>query len=492
MLEPLVMFETAELGRKLSKDEYDAALPELRTALLKAQAKLEGAGFSVIVLLNGVGGMAETANRLNEWLDARYLVTEAWAPPSEEEREHPEFWRYWRWLPASGRIGLFLGNWYTKPIVERAEGRVKAADFEHELHRILSFERTLAAGGMLIVKLWLHLSKRDQRRRLEALGSKKSTRFRIGHSEWERLEQYGKFRRASAQAVRETSTGHAPWTLIEGGDARYRDIEVARALLAALERRLAEQPPERKREPMPNVRNPETILDTLDFASRVEKDAYESRVPALQARLNELAERLSRRRRSAIFVFEGPDAAGKGGAIRRVTGALDATQYRVIPVSAPTEEERAHHYLWRFWRHLPRRGRITIYDRSWYGRVLVERVEGFATREEWGRAYEEINVFERELVDDGVVLVKFWLHVTSGEQLRRFEERAREPWKQHKLTPEDYRNRTRENAYELAASDMIAQTSTEYAPFTLVPADDKRGARIRVLETICERLRDAL
>jgi polyphosphate kinase 2 (PPK2 family) len=224
----------------------------------------------------------------------------------------------------------------------------------------------------------------------------------------------------------------------------------------------------------------------------VDKEVYEARIPTLQARLNDLADRLGRRKQSAIFLFEGPDAAGKGGAIRRVTGALDATQYRVIPVSAPTEEERAHHYLWRFWRHLPRRGRITIYDRSWYGRVLVERVEGFATHDEWSRAYEEINAFERELVDDGVVLVKFWLHVTSEEQLRRFEDRAREPWKQHKLTPEDYRNRTRESAYELAASEMIERNSTEYAPFTLVPADDKRGARIAVLETICERLRDAL
>lgn len=486
------MFETVELGRKLSKTDDDAQLAELRTALLKAQAKLEAAGFSVVVLLNGVGGMAETANRLNEWLDTRYLVTEAWAPPSEDERAHPEFWRYWRWLPASGRIGLFLGSWYTRPIVERAQGRAKGAEFEHELHRILTFERMLAADGVLFVKLWFHLSKRDQRRRLEALGSKRSTRFRIGHNEWQRLEHYGKFRRASEQAVRETSTGAAPWTLIDAADPRYRDVAAARALLAALERRLAEAPAERQPEPAPAVPNPDTILDRLDFTSRVEKDVYEARVPALQARLNELAERLARRRRSAIFLFEGPDAAGKGGAIRRVTGALDATQYRVIPVAAPTEEERAHHYLWRFWRHLPGRGRITIYDRSWYGRVLVERVEGFATREEWGRAYEEINAFERELVDDGVVVVKFWLHVTSGEQLRRFEERAREPWKQHKLTPEDYRNRTRQNAYELAACEMIERNSTEYAPFTLVPADDKRGARIQVLETICRRLHDAL
>jgi polyphosphate:AMP phosphotransferase len=479
------VFETAEMGRKLGKAEYEALLPELRTRLLKAQAALEHAGFSVVVLLNGVGGMGETTNRLYEWLDARYLVTEAWTPPNEAERERPEFWRFWNWLPPAGRIGVFNGNWYTRPIVDRAEGRSGSKAFAAELARIAAFERTLADDGVLIVKLWLHLSKRQQRARLDDLAADKTTRFRIAKHEWRRLEAYSQFRRASEQAVRETSTGVAPWSVIEGEDVRYRDVEAARALLNAMEKRLAVPHVERTPVPEPIAPNPQTILDTLDFNSRVPKEEYQKRIFKLQARLNRLASKLERNKKSAIIVFEGPDAAGKGGAIRRVIGALDAQQYRVIPVSAPTEEERSHHYLWRFWRNLPRRGRIRIYDRSWYGRVLVERVEGFATREEWSRAYKEINDFERELTDGGVILVKFWLHVTSAEQLKRFDERASEPWKQHKLTPEDYRNRRRENVYEVAASEMFERTSTEYAPFTLVPADDKRGARLTVLETVC-------
>ncbi len=486
------MFETAEIGRELAKGDYEARLPELRTRLLKAQAALESANFSVIVLLNGVGGMAETANRLHEWLDARYLVTEAWSPPNEEEREHPEFWRYWSWLPPAGRIGVFLGNWYTRPITDRAVGRAGRARFGRELARIASFERTLADDHVLLVKIWLHLTKDGQRRRLRDLDAKRTTRFRVGKHEWQRLERYDDFRRASERAVRETSTALAPWSVIEATDARYRDVEAANTLLSALERRLAAPRVEHRSEPDGATDNPDTILDTLDFETRVSKDDYERRMPELQARLNHLAHRLERKRRGAIFVFEGPDAAGKGGAIRRVIGALDARQYRVIPIAAPTEEERAHHYLWRFWRHLPRRGRITIYDRSWYGRVLVERVEGLATRAEWSGAYREINEFERELVDDGNVLVKFWIHVTSAEQLRRFHDREREPWKQHKISAEDYRNRRHENVYEIAASEMIARTSTEYAPFELVPGDDKRGARLHVLETICRRLADEL
>jgi polyphosphate:AMP phosphotransferase len=486
------MFETAELGRTIDEEAYEAALPELRTRLLKAQAALEKAGLSVVVLLNGVGGMADTANRLSEWLDARYLTTEAWGPPSEEERERPEYWRFWRWLPPAGRIGLFLGNWYTRPIVERAEGKVGRAHFERDLARVTAFERTLSSDRTLIVKLWLHLSKRDQKRRLRALAADPNTRFRVGKHDWARLELYAKFRQASELALRETSQVDAPWNVIEAADPRYRDLEAAKQLLEALERRLATPVPPRAAEPEGPITDPRTILDTLDLERRVEKSTYEKRVPELQARFHQLASRLHRRKRSAIIVFEGPDAAGKGGAIRRLTWALDAQQYRVIPVSAPTEEERAHHYLWRFWRHLPRRGHLTIYDRSWYGRVLVERVEKFATRDEWTRAYREINEFERELVDGGIVLVKFWLHVSPEEQLRRFQEREREPWKQHKISAEDYRNRRQANHYEAAASEMLERTSTEYAPFELVPADDKRSARISVLEAVCRRLDDAL
>jgi polyphosphate kinase 2 (PPK2 family) len=235
-----------------------------------------------------------------------------------------------------------------------------------------------------------------------------------------------------------------------------------------------------------------TLLDSLDLTRTLEKSVYQRRMSELQGELGQLAQKLEKRKRSAIFLFEGSDAAGKGGAIRRLVWALDARQYRIIPIAAPTDEERAHHYLWRFYRHLPRRGRITIYDRSWYGRVLVERVEGFANEEAVLRAYKEINDFEEGLTRDGIILAKFWLQISPHEQLRRFHDREREPWKQHKITAEDYRNRHKTNQYETAASEMIARNSTEFAPFTLVEAEDKRYARIKVLETACERLRAEL
>lgn len=488
------MFETAELGRKLSKEDYESGLAELRTALLKAQARLETAGFSMVVLLDGPAGagVSETANRLYEWLDARYLTTEAFGGASDEERKRPEFWRYFTRLPRAGRIALFLRGWYARAIDDAWDGKTKPAEFTEALARIAGLEQALADGGTLVVKLWLHVSKSQQKQRLRALEGSRETRFRVDKRAWKQHAQYGRYRRIAEQAVRETSTGSVPWTVIEAEDERYRNVSVAQKLLQELTRKLDETPVPHQPVPEAQIEDPETILDTLDFASRVERSVYEQRLPEYQAKLSRLAQKLARKKQSLILLFEGPDAAGKGGAIRRVIGSLDARQYHVIPISAPNEEERAHHYLWRFWRQVPRAGRVTIYDRSWYGRVLVERVEGFATREEWMRAYREINDFERELSDGGVVLVKFWLHVSPEEQLRRFQEREREPWKQHKIGPEDYRNRRRSNQYEAAASEMIARNSTEYAPFKLIAADDKRHTRLEVLRTICERLDAAL
>lgn len=488
------MLKSAELGRTLSKQDYDAALGDLRTALLKAQAEIEQAQIPVIVLLNGAdgAGKAETLNLLNEWLDARYLTTEAYDAPTEAERARPEYWRYWMTLPKAGQIGLFLGSWYTPPILERVMGGGKPRAFEQALTRINAFERTLADGGALFVKLWFHVTKKEQRRRLKAEESAKNTRLLVSKSNWQHHAHYDDFIPVTEQVLLETSTGHAPWTVIESADDRYRNLTAGRTLLERIQRRLAAPQVSDAPRPQPDAGDPITLLDRLDLSRKLEKPAYEERMAELQGSLGELARKLKKRQRSAILLFEGSDAAGKGGAIRRLVWALDARQYRVIPISAPTDEERAHHYLWRFFRHLPRRGRITIYDRSWYGRVLVERVEGFTSEENWRRAYKEINDFELELTRDGIVLVKFWLQISPEEQLRRFQAREREPWKQHKITAEDYRNRRKTHQYEAAAAEMIERNSTEYAPFTLVEAEDKHYARVKVLETVCERLERAL
>jgi polyphosphate:AMP phosphotransferase len=484
------MLKAVELGRSLTKEQYDALVPGLRTALLDAQTRLRDAGFAVVVLVNGAdgGGKSETVNVLHEWFDARYLVTQCYEPPTEEERSHPPFWRYWMWQPPSGQIGVFSGSWYTAPILKAVRRGWSPSELALRTARISNFERTLADGGTLFVKLWFHVSKKAQEQRFKELESQKATRFRVTKRDWQNHQRYDDFVRVTEDVIAQTSTGFAPWHVVDAADARYRNVSAARAILDALETRLARPKAQQAPARLPPIDNPETVLDRLDLGLKLDKPEYESRLGRLQARLFGLVRKLQKRKRSSILVFEGQDAAGKGGAIRRISWALDARSYRIIPIAAPTDEERSHHYLWRFWRHLPRRGRVTIFDRSWYGRVLVERVEGFATEPQWQRAYQEINDFERELTESGVVLSKFWLHISAEEQLRRFQEREQTPAKRYKITAEDFRNREQANQYEAAAAEMIERCSPPNAPFALVEANDKYFARVKVLETLCEQL----
>jgi polyphosphate:AMP phosphotransferase len=488
------MLDALSLGHSLTKDQYHAALPALRAALLDAQARLRKAGFSVVVLVSGAdgAGKSETVNALHEWFDARFLVKECYAKPTEEERAHPEYWRYWMWLPPAGRLAIFSGAWYSRPISEHVRGKTSELTLAEQTTRINGFERTLTDGGTLFVKLWFHVSKKAQRRRLKELESSKTTRFRVTRADWKQHAQYDRFVAVADEVLSHTSIGSAAWQVVDGEDAYFRNITAARLVLDAMEARLAQPPEPHPVAPLPPMADPSTLLDRLDLTLSLSKHDYEAKIGRLQARLNLAVRKLQKRKKSAILVFEGADAAGKGGAIRRVIWALDSQSYRLIPIAAPTDEERAHHYLWRFWRHLPRRGRLTVFDRSWYGRVLVERVEGFASEPEWQRAYSEINEFERELTQSGVILIKFWLQISGEEQLRRFEERKQNPAKRYKITAEDYRNREQANQYEAAVAEMVARCSPPSAPFTLVEANDKRFARAKVLESICSQLENRL
>ena len=494
------MFETAELRRCLDKATYEALLPELRSNLLRVQNALyEHKKFSVIAIIGGVdgAGKGETVNTLHEWMDPRYLETNAFGPLSDEERERPDFWRFWRTLPPKGKIGIFFGSWYTRPIIEYVYGKRPGAELEEALQRINTFERELADDGALILKFWFHLAKKDQKKRLKSLERDPDRRWRVSPEDWKHFKLYDKFYQVCTQALRATSTGHAPWTIVEGYDAPYRYATVGQHILEQVEKRLAHQAP-----PVPPaaslapavVSGPryQTILETLDLTNKLDKTQYDKAMNELQGRLSVLSRQATPRQVSSMLVFEGWDAAGKGGAIRRITRALDARYYRIIPIAAPTDEEQAHHYLWRFWRHLPRAGRVTIFDRSWYGRVLVERVEGFASEDAWMRAYKEINDFEQQLAEHGIVVLKFWLHISQEEQLQRFQEREETSYKQYKITPEDYRNRQQWEAYETAVQDMVERTSTEYAPWHLIEANDKYHARAKIVRTFCKALEKRL
>jgi len=492
------MFDSANLDHHISKDRFRREEPKLRTALLEAQVRLgQAKRFPVLILVGGVegAGKGETVNLLNEWMDPRYIQTTAFGLPNEEEDSRPAMWRYWQALPPKGRFGIFFGGWHTQTLVDRVFKAESKSRFETEIAAIQRFERMLTDEGVLLIKCWFHLSKRQQKKRLEALESDKKTRWRVGTEEWRYFNASDRFNQVSEHLIRATSTGEAPWVIVPGADPNYRALLTGRTILARVNERLdqkAVSAPAVKPTPRPADVDGLNVIRALELDQVYDKATYEKELEKWQGRLNLLSRHKRFKNLAVVTVFEGNDAAGKGGAIRRITQSLDARFYRGVAIAAPTEEERAQPYLWRFWRHLPRKGRFTIFDRSWYGRVLVERVEGFCSEADWMRAYSEINDFEAQLISHDTVVVKYWLAISKEEQLRRFKLREATSFKQWKITDEDWRNRKKWEAYETAVCDMVERTSTEIAPWTLVEANNKYFARIKVLKTLVKAVEERL
>ena len=491
------MFEKLELGRKVGKEDFDEAALKLRRELLALQFECRDKPFPVILIVAGAegAGKGSVVHRLNEWMDPSLIETRAFWYRSDEEDAHPRYWRFWRTLPAHGITGVFFGSWYTHPITDRAAGKLPEDRFDAEMQRINEFEQMLADDGALIVKLWLHVSEKSAWKNLKRQTREQFKELDIPLKKKPFLRRHRSIAETAAQAIHKTNAGHAPWHLIEAEDSRYLEITAGETLQRALAAHLArasQPPPDAKtsaRAAPPPADQP-TVLSAVPLDRQLQEDEYKKQVQDCQDRLRKLFWQARRRGVSAVAVFEGWDAAGKGSALRRLTQAIDPRLFRLVQFAAPTDEERAHHYLWRFWRHVPRDGSSTFFDRSWYGRVLVERVEGFARPEEWQRAYGEINRFEKHLADHGIALFKFWLHISKGEQLARFREREKTPHKRHKITDEDWRNRERWEDYEQAVHDMVSHTSTDHAPWTLVAGNDKRHARVQILRTIVEGLEE--
>lgn len=488
------MFAEAEADPSLSKDEFKPLEARLRVALLNAQyQRLEKADKSLLVVVAGIDGAGKgaTINLLNEWMDPRHIKTLAYGPPEGEELERPPFWRYWKDLPPKGKIGIVFGSWYAPLIIESARKKPNLEYIEAQSAAICRFEAMLAAEGVQIVKLWFHLSAKAQRDRTEHLLASPETSWQVSPVDLKVTKRYDRIRHGGQIVLNHTDSGHAPWVVIPSADENMRSARTAEAVLAALRQRGVPRIPQSF---LAHSRPARIVnrLGELDYDAKIDKADYESELGLLQGRLARAARSPKFQDRSLVLVFEGQDAAGKGGAIRRVTHALDARQFDITPVAAPNSYELSRPYLWRFWRHLPRHGRIAIFDRSWYGRVLVERVEKLTTPAHWRRAYAEINDFEEQLNASGAIVLKFWLAVTADVQLERFKEREKSPFKNFKITPEDWRNRDKWKEYAAATNEMLARTDVAHAPWHLVSSNDKRYARLQVLRHIVEAIEEQL
>ena len=480
------MFELAESDPTVPDEQAKPLIEALRTQLLRAQSKLlERKDRALLILIGGIdgAGKGDTINLLNDWMDGHHIRTIAFHRPTEQDRVYPRQYRFWRALPARGEIGIVFGSGYAPLIKLAAKKHPDLQALEDMILTARRYEADLVANGVQVIKLWFHLSRKAQRQRMDELLLNPSTAWKVAPEDHKVYKKFNRVRDAAQRIIEATDTDHAPWVIIPAADNNMRVVQTGQAVLQALNKTRLRVAPVHDPVRLIPMKQPGNPVAKLDFTSQLGKEDYDAQLLYWQNKLAELVrDKKFLRDHALMVVFEGSDAAGKGGAIRRITQAIDARQYEIIPIAAPKPFELDRPYLWRFWRRIPRLGQITIFDRSWYGRVLVERVEKLIAPSVWRRAYAEINGFEQQLVHDGIIMVKFWLAITPDEQLRRFEDRQSRSYKQYKITDEDWRNRNRWRAYETATTDMLNQTDTPEAAWHLVAANDKRHARVQVLK----------
>lgn len=499
------VLKTVKSKKKVPKQDYKEWFPRLKGELRELQQRARELNLPVLIIFEGLAmsGKGDCIRHLTETLDPRgFSVHSIYQPTEEEERRH-WLWRFWLRMPPRGKLSFFERSWYTRVLEERVEKLCTKKEWSAAYQEINQTEGMLANDGMLVLKFWLHISKKEQKKRLKAAEHDPFRRYHVTRKDWVHHGRFKDYQDAAQEMIERTSTHLAPWTVVESGDHRFRRMKIFQTLcekLAGAVNQLSRPARPSRRTPtipvstidVPVLEEMPTLLDQVDLTQSLTPEEYDKRKVALQVKLRRLQYEGSKAGLPLVILYEGWDAAGKGGSIRRLTATLDPRFYDVIPISKPTPEELARHYLWRFWRVLPKTGHIAIYDRSWYGRVMVERIEGFCTEEEWRRAYQEINEFESQLSNAGIPIVKFWLHITPEEQLRRFEARAANPHKRWKLTDEDWRNREKWDQYREAVVDMVRATSTTYAPWTVVEGNCKRFARVRAMETVIESYKNAL
>ncbi|MDY5539882.1 MAG: polyphosphate:AMP phosphotransferase [Lachnospiraceae bacterium] len=492
------MLEKLDLNKKLDKAVYKEKKEALGIRLARLQRECREAGIPVIIVFEGFGaaGKGTQINELISNLDPRGFQVYAINGESEEEKLRPFLWRFWTKTPQKGRIAIFDRSWYRKVLVDWFDGVTTKEQLGYAYDEINSFEKQLTDDGTVVLKLFLAITKAEQKKRFKKLLANEETAWRVTKQDLKRNKEYDRFLLMNEEMLEKTDTEYAPWTIVEANDKKYATVKILTAAADKLEEALRRKKEKSVQKPSPMEPDPQRELSSklasADLSLTMDRETYKKRLKELQDKLMILHSELYRTRIPVILAFEGWDAAGKGGAIKRLTGALDPRGYEVHPTASPNDIEKAHHYLWRFWRDIPKGGHIAIFDRTWYGRVMVERIEGFCTEQEWKRAYKEINDMEATLANYGAIVLKFWLHIDKDEQERRFNDRMQDPEKRWKITDEDWRNRAKWDAYEQAVDDMLIKTSTTYAPWIIVEANSKYYARIKVLESVVQALEERM
>ncbi|CDD28269.1 putative uncharacterized protein [Firmicutes bacterium CAG:94] len=477
-------------------EELKQRLKAAEEKLSQQQMKLKEKRLPVLVLIEGWGaaGKGSAIGQIIKNIDPRFFkVFSMPSTPTEEERRRPFLYRFFEKIPEAGKFTFLDSGWMDQIMKERLDGKLDDKAYAQRVDSVKRFERGLTDNGYLVLKFFFHISKKEQESRIEALLSEKDTAWRVSEGDLWQNRHYDKCLEAFDRYLDDTNTPSAPWYIVDSKSKKFAELQVMETLCMGIETALHNEslavPLLQNAFPlikMPKLRDVPLEGKTLD------EEKYKKELKELQAKLGQLHNRLYRKRVPVIIAYEGWDAAGKGGNIKRLTGALDPRGFEVHPIASPEPHEKARHYLWRFWTRLPKDGHIAIFDRTWYGRVMVERLEGFCSENDWQRAYYEMNEFEQELHNWGAVILKFWVQIDKDTQLARFTERQNTPSKQWKITDEDWRNREKWDLYEQAVDEMLQKTSTTYAPWHILESVDKKYARIKALHIVIDALEKAL
>ncbi len=456
---------------------------QLSVDLIEAQYQLKNTSRqpnakSVLILVSGIelAGKGEAVKQLREWVDPRYLRVKADAPVMFNQKQ--TFWQsYARFIPAEGQIMVLFGNWYSDLLstAMHVSKLLYETVFDDYVENMRAYEQDLKNNNVDVIKIWFDLSWKSLQKRLDDMDPSEARWHKLHGLDWRNKKQYD-----NLQRLRQRFTND--WIIIDCEDEQVRDQQFAQHILTTLKH--CPVHPNKAVGRWKQAKIPEALLQPSTEVA--DAAAYKQELKKLSRKV---AEALRFDSRNVVIAFEGMDAAGKGGAIKRIVKKLDPREYEIHTIAAPEKYELRRPYLWRFWNKILPEEKITIFDRSWYGRVLVERIEGFANDVEWQRAYDEINRFEKDLFDSQTVVIKFWLAISKDEQALRFKAREEAAHKRFKITPDDWRNRERWDDYLKAAADMFERTNTAYAPWHIVSTNDKHSARLEILQTILKQLK---
>lgn len=480
------MLEKIDVKKKAEWEDFDERMAHLEIRMGELQRECKELGIPIVIVFEGLeaSGKGTMIGKMIQPLDPRGFRVFTMEKETEEEKMRPYLWRYATKMPSRGRIHIFDRSWY------------KGYDSKISTEEIVQFEKQFTDDGNIIIKFFLMISQKEQKKRLTALEENSSTSWRVDKKDWQQNKQYDTCLEQYDSMLIQTDTYNAPWTIVEAMDKKYALYKVMNTVVKRLEAAVLQFKKDNTvLDAVPDIVEDDLrngVLHNVDLSLTLEPEEYKKKRKDLQKRLADLHNKMYLQRVPVVLAFEGWDAGGKGGAIKRITQAIDPRGYEVVPVASPNDVEKSHHYLWRFWEKFPKAGHMTIFDRTWYGRVLVERVEGFATEQEWKRAYKEMNDMEAHLVKSGVIVLKFWMHIDQDEQAKRFKQRQDTPEKQWKITEEDWRNREKWDEYEKAVDEMMIRTSTKEAPWHIIEANSKLFARIKVLEIVVEALEKRL